>query len=51
VAVRQPKQEFGTRRESSGRVSLGDVITAIDGENVQSPNDLFLVLENHQLGE
>ena len=31
-----------TRREDSGRVRLGDVITAIDGKKVESPNELFL---------
>jgi S1-C subfamily serine protease len=40
-----------TRRESSGRVILGDVITAIDGKKVESPNDLFLILENHHVGD
>ena len=40
-----------TRRESSGRVILGDVITAIDSKKVESPNDLFLVLENYQVGD
>jgi S1-C subfamily serine protease len=33
-----------TRRESSGRVILGDVITPIDDKKVESPNDLFLIL-------
>ena len=40
-----------TRRESSGRVRLGDVIVAIDGKKVESPNDLFLVLENYKIGD
>ena len=40
-----------TRRESSGHVILGDVITAIDGKKVESPNDLFLILENHRVGD
>ena len=40
-----------TRRESSGRLILGDVITAIEGKKVKSPNDLFLILENHQVGD
>ena len=40
-----------TRRESSGKVILGDVITAVEGKKVDSPNDLFLVLENHQVGD
>lgn len=27
------------------------MITAIDGKKVESPNELFLVLENHQAGD
>jgi S1-C subfamily serine protease len=40
-----------TRREVSGRVRLGDVITAVDGKKVESPNDLFLALEKHKVGD
>jgi S1-C subfamily serine protease len=40
-----------TRREPSGRVRLGDVIIAIDGKKVESPNDLFLALENYKIGD
>ncbi|HEY7166312.1 MAG TPA: trypsin-like peptidase domain-containing protein [Candidatus Binatia bacterium] len=40
-----------TRREESGRVRLGDVIVAIDGKKIESPNDLFLVLDNHHVGD
>ena len=40
-----------TRRESSGRVILGDVITAIDGKKVESPNELFVTLENYKVGD
>jgi S1-C subfamily serine protease len=40
-----------TRRESSGRVRLGDVIVAIDGTKVESPNDLFLALEKYKVGD
>jgi S1-C subfamily serine protease len=40
-----------TRRESSGRVRLGDVIVAIDGKKVESPNDLFLLLEQYKVGD
>jgi S1-C subfamily serine protease len=40
-----------TRRESSGRIILGDVITAIDGKKVESPNELFLTLENYKVGD
>jgi len=40
-----------TRRDASGRVRLGDVITAIDGKKVSSPNDLFLTLEKYKVGD
>jgi S1-C subfamily serine protease len=40
-----------TRREGSGRVRLGDVITAIDGKKVESPNELFVLLENYKVGD
>ncbi|HEX2225593.1 MAG TPA: trypsin-like peptidase domain-containing protein [Candidatus Binatia bacterium] len=40
-----------TRRDASGRVKLGDVITAVDGEKIQSPNDLFLTLEKYRVGD
>jgi S1-C subfamily serine protease len=40
-----------TRREASGRVRLGDVITAVDGKKIESPNDLFLTLEKYRIGD
>ena len=40
-----------TRREDSGRVRLGDVITAIDGKKVESPNELFILLESYKVGD
>jgi len=40
-----------TRRERSGRVRLGDVIVALDGKKVQTPNDLFLALEKYRVGD
>jgi S1-C subfamily serine protease len=40
-----------TRREGSGRVRLGDVITAVDGKKIESPNELFLLLENYKVGD
>ena len=33
------------------KVRLGDVIIAIDGKKVESPNDLFLALENYKIGD
>jgi S1-C subfamily serine protease len=40
-----------TRREASGRMRLGDVITAIDGKKVESSNELFLLLEKFKVGD
>jgi S1-C subfamily serine protease len=40
-----------TRREASGRVRLGDVITAIDGKKIESPNELYLTLEKYKVGD
>jgi S1-C subfamily serine protease len=40
-----------TRREVSGRVRLGDIITAIDGKKVDSPNDLYILLEKYHVGD
>src|SRR5262249_45829476 len=40
-----------TRREGSGRVRLGDVITAVDGKKVESPNELFILLESYKVGD
>jgi len=40
-----------TRRDSNGRVRLGDIITAVDGKKIESPNDLFLALEKYKVGE
>jgi S1-C subfamily serine protease len=40
-----------TRRDSSGRVRLGDVITGVDGKKIESPNDLFLTLEKYRVGD
>lgn len=40
-----------TKRDSFGRVRLGDVIVAIDGKKIESTNDLFLVLEGYKVGD
>jgi S1-C subfamily serine protease len=40
-----------TRRDDQGRVILGDIITSIDGKKIESPNDLFLVLEKYKVGD
>jgi S1-C subfamily serine protease len=40
-----------TRRDSTGRVRLGDVIVAIDGKKIDAVNDLFLVLDEYKVGD
>jgi S1-C subfamily serine protease len=40
----------GTRRDESGRIQVGDVITAIDGEKVESVNQLLDRLEKYKVG-
>ena len=40
-----------TRREASGHVRLGDVITAIDGKKIESSNELFLTFEKYKVGD
>jgi S1-C subfamily serine protease len=40
-----------TRQDSSGRLVLGDLIVAVDGEAVSNPDDLALRLEQRQVGE
>ena len=40
-----------TRRDGQGRLRLGDVITAVDGKKVESPNDLYLALEKFKVGD
>jgi S1-C subfamily serine protease len=40
-----------TRRTTTGRISLGDVIVAVDGEPVRKANDLFDLLASHKAGD
>jgi protease Do-like 1, chloroplastic len=40
-----------TRRDERGRVILGDIIVAIDGQKVNSGSDLLLLLEQREAGE
>jgi len=40
-----------TRRTRSGRISLGDVILAIDDKPIEKANDLFDVLEKYKIGD
>jgi S1-C subfamily serine protease len=40
-----------TRRDREGRLRLGDVITGIDGQKIESSNDLYLILEKYKVGD
>jgi len=40
-----------TRRDAEGRLRLGDIVVAIDGKKVSTPNDLFLLLEKYKIGD
>ena len=40
-----------TRRDAEGRLRLGDIITAVDGKKVETPNDLYLMLEKYKIGD
>ncbi len=40
-----------TYRDRSGRIRIGDVIVALNGEKVKSQNDLFLALEKYEAGD
>jgi S1-C subfamily serine protease len=40
-----------TRRDVLGRIHLGDVIVAVNGEKVQTKNDFYDRLQGHKVGE
>ena len=49
-----PAAEVGIRpttRDDKGRLMLGDVITAINNERIESSTDLFKALDNRSVGE
>jgi S1-C subfamily serine protease len=41
----------GTRQTVDGDIALGDIITSIDGEQVGNSDDLFRLLDKHQVGD
>ena len=41
----------GTTPTADGDISLGDIILSIDGEKVRSNDDLYRVLDKHQIGD
>ena len=40
-----------TRVDAKGGVKLGDVIVAIDGERIETSNELFNAMEKRAVGE
>ncbi|BAW80490.1 trypsin-like serine protease [Candidatus Nitrosoglobus terrae] len=41
----------GVQRDSMGRIHLGDIITAVEGQPIRDSNDLILALERRKAGE
>lgn len=41
----------GTEETEDGSISLGDIITSVDGEKVSSTDDLYRILDKHKLGD
>jgi S1-C subfamily serine protease len=41
----------GTSQTNYGEISLGDIITTIDGEKTNDPDDLYKILDKKQIGD
>lgn len=41
----------GTSETSDGDLVIGDIITGVDGEKVESQNDLYRILDKHQFND
>src|SRR5687767_4110578 len=41
----------GLTQTENGEVALGDIITSLDGEKVGNADDLFRILDKHQVGD
>ncbi|MCH7478525.1 MAG: PDZ domain-containing protein, partial [SAR324 cluster bacterium] len=41
----------GLKQDRNGRITLGDVIVAVDGAPVETSDDLLTILERHKAGE
>jgi S1-C subfamily serine protease len=41
----------GTTRSAAGNIELGDIIIALDKDEIGSESDLFKALEKHQVGD
>jgi len=54
VAPRGPAARAGlvpTRYDSRGNLVLGDIIISIDGKKISSTDDLYKILDSHQVGD
>jgi protease Do-like 1, chloroplastic len=40
-----------TRQDPTGRIELGDIVVAIDGQPVHNSNDLYTLLDRHDIGD
>jgi S1-C subfamily serine protease len=40
-----------TRRSDAGKIVLGDLIVAVDGEPIRTTDDLFRVIDKHEVGD
>ena len=39
------------RQDRYGRIALGDIVMSVDGEDVNEPNDVYRVLDRHEVGD
>ncbi|HYY59424.1 MAG TPA: PDZ domain-containing protein, partial [Pyrinomonadaceae bacterium] len=54
VAPGSPAAAAGLRETTQsmdGGVDLGDIIVAVDGEKVSDTDDLYRILDKHQIGD
>jgi S1-C subfamily serine protease len=40
-----------TVQDAGQRIILGDLIVAVDGKPIRNSNDLYRVLDNHEIGD
>ena len=41
----------GTKRNDLGKIVLGDLITAVDGQPVHTADDLLRIIDQHKVGD
>ncbi|MCA9607268.1 MAG: PDZ domain-containing protein, partial [Myxococcales bacterium] len=40
-----------TQQDRRGRLILGDIVVSVDGDDVAEPNDVYRVLDRHEVGD